>query len=174
MNKFYKQIKAELEIKLSFLEDKTEETVDSTIKALWQKAYGISMSAEEAIKHPLPELSNEQKAKLAELIRQRIEGKPLAYIDDRQNFMGIYLICDSRSLIPRKETEILGRKALEICTEISNKPSGTKVFDVCCGSGNLGFILDKTISNMIVYTSDLSEEAVELSAENIAFFELGQ
>lgn len=172
MDILYRQIRAELEIKLSFLEDKPEETVDSTIKALWHKASGISMSAEEALKHPLPELSAEQKAKLTELIQQRLKGKPLAYIVGRQNFMGIDLISDSRALIPRKETELLGRKVLEICSEISKTKSEVKVFDVCCGSGNLGLILAKTISNAKIFASDLSEEAVELTNENIVFLQL--
>jgi release factor glutamine methyltransferase len=173
MHKLYDQLKTELEIKLSFLEDKPEEIVESTIKALWFKAYGISMSAEKAISNTLPELSDDQIAKLIDLIEQRVKGKPLAYIVSRQNFMGIDLICDFRALIPRKETEILGRKALEICREIAKMKSEIKVFDVCCGSGNLGLTLAKTISNMIVYSSDLSEEAVELTIENIAFLDLG-
>lgn len=174
MNKLYAQLKAELDIKLSFLEDKPEETVDTTIKALWQKAYGISMSAEEASRHPLPELTDDQKAKLVELTGQRIKGKPLAYIVSRQKFMGIDLICDSRALIPRKETEILGRKAVEICKNIIEKKSEIKVFDVCCGSGNLGMALASSLSNATVYSSDLSEEAIDLTNENIAFLELGR
>ncbi|HAQ19996.1 MAG TPA: peptide chain release factor N(5)-glutamine methyltransferase [Prolixibacteraceae bacterium] len=172
MDTFYAQLRAELEIKLSFLEDKPEETVDSTIKALWQKAYGFSMSAEEASKLPLPELSDQQKVLLSELTSQRIMGKPLAYIVGRQKFMGIELICDTRALIPRKETEILGRKALAICEDLTKKKSEVKVFDVCCGSGNLAIALAFSLSNVIVHASDLSREAVALTNENISLLQL--
>jgi release factor glutamine methyltransferase len=174
MDKLYAQLKSEFEEKLSFLEDKPEETIDSTIKALWQKAYGISMSAEEACRHPLPELSEVQKSILNELADQRTSGKPLAYITGRQSFMGTDLICDPRALIPRKETEILGNRALIVCEALAKKKPEIKIFDVCCGSGNLGLLIAKTIPNATIFSSDLSYEAVELTNENIAFLNLGK
>jgi release factor glutamine methyltransferase len=165
---------SELENKLSFRDDKPEETSDSSLKALWNKASGISLSAEEASKLPLPELSELQVALLHQLIEQRLNGKPLAYITGRQNFMGIELLCDKRALIPRKETEILGRAALELCRNISIMKQTINVFDVCCGAGNLGLALACLRSDINVNSSDISQEAVDLTRENISFLKLNQ
>src|ERR1035437_3182307 len=48
--KLFNRIKTDLELKLRFLADKPEETVDSTLKACWFAASGFPKSAEKAIK----------------------------------------------------------------------------------------------------------------------------
>lgn len=174
MDELYLKLRHEFESHLSLLEDKPEETVDSTIKALWNKACGISLSAERASELPMPNLSEEQKAELIQLTEKRLNGTPLAHLTGRQNFMGIELICDKRALIPRKETEILGRAALEICRSLALIESDIMIMDVCCGSGNLGLALASMIPEAKVFSSDLSHEAVELTLENINFLNLNK
>lgn len=172
MEALYNKIKQEFEHKLSILEDKPEETVDSTIKALWNKACGISVSAVKAINLPLPGLSDSQKAILQQLAEKRMGGIPLAHLTERQNFMGIELLCDNRALIPRKETEILGRTVLKICQKLVEKKPIVHIMDICCGSGNLGLAIASLHPETIVHSSDLSPEAVELTKENISFLDL--
>lgn len=172
MEDLFLKLKQELKNTLLFLDDKPEETIDSTIKALWHKAHGISVSPEKAIQLQLSELTDNQKIVLHQLIQKRKKGIPLAHLTGRQSFMGIELKSDSRALIPRKETEILGRKALEICQELSKNKSTINIFDVCCGSGNLGLALASLHQNVKVYLSDLSHESIELARENINFLKL--
>ena len=174
MNKeeLFEKIKSEISDQISFLEDKPEETIDSTIKALWLKAAGISKSSEEAAKSHLLDLSEDQIMALDKLIEQRLDNVPLAYITGRQSFMGIELLCDNRALIPRKETEILGRTALEVCKSISKIKDNPLIFDICCGSGNLGLALSVLSPNIAVFSSDLSQAAVDLANENILFLNL--
>ena len=174
MEELYHNIRQDFERKLFILEDKPEETVDSTIKALWNKACGISVSAKKAAHLPLPGLSDSQKATLLQLTEKRMNGTPLAHITERQNFMGIELLCDNRALIPRKETEILGRTVLEICQRMAEMKPIINVMDVCCGSGNLGLAIASLHPETIVHSSDLSYEAVELTKENISFLNLGK
>jgi release factor glutamine methyltransferase len=88
--------------------------------------------------------------------------------------MGIELICDSRALIPRKETEILGTSALNICRELAAKKAELIIMDVCCGSGNLGLAMATQVNNARVYSSDLSSDAVKLTNENIEFLKLNE
>jgi len=172
LEKLYQIIKQRLENNLTLLEDKPEETIETTINALWNKAYGISMSAEKASQASLPPLTDEQKAILHQLIDKRLNGEPLAHLTGRQNFMGIELLCDKRALIPRKETEILGETALKRCQEIAKNKSIVNVFDLCCGSGNLGLALANHYQKLQIHSSDLSQEAVELTDENITFLGL--
>lgn len=158
--------------KLHFLEDKPEETLDSTIKALWFTAAGLPKSTVEVIKLPMPELTEQQTKTLYQLVEQRINNTPLSYITGRQNFMGIELLSDHRALIPRKETEILGRKALELANKITERKQKAIIIDVCCGCGNLGIALAYFNQIPLVYATDLSQEAVELTKDNISFLNL--
>lgn len=171
-DQLFDKIKNELSSKLSFLEDKPEETVESSLKALWLKAAGIPSSSEEASKFHLPDLSEDQYNLLHQLIEKRLNNVPLAHITGRQNFMGIELLSDSRALIPRKETEILGNTALDVCQATAKMKAHPVVFDVCCGSGNLGLALSALTPEITVFSSDLSHEAVSLASENVKFLNL--
>src|ERR1035437_2935609 len=170
----YRKIRQDLENHLHPLEDKPEETIDSSLKALWLMASGIQKSAGEALSFPLPKLTAQQVAKLNKLINERLSGKALAYITGRQSFMGIELFCNDKALIPRKETEILGKKALEIGQNIVSKKGNVKVFDVCCGSGNLGIAMAHFLPNAKVFASDYSADAVTLAQENVFLLNLQQ
>jgi len=168
----FEALATELKNKLHLLNDKPEETLESTLKALWLCAAGAPVSAEEALKLTLPELTVEQTERLNKLIDQRLSNIPLAHITQRQNFMGIELLSDKRALIPRKETEILGINALELSKLLTKEKGKIRIIDTCCGCGNLGIALAFYNTNCTVYSTDLSEEAVELTRENIKFLNL--
>ena len=163
------KIKDDLKGKLHFLEDKPEETLESTLMALWHTAAGSPVSAEKAISLSLPELSEEQLKKLYMLIDIRLNDIPLAHITKRQSFMGLEFKADERALIPRKETEILGRNALELSLAIAKSKETINVIDVCCGAGNLGIAISCFNRKCKIYAADISEEAVGLARENVVF-----
>jgi len=170
----FDQLKKELHSKLHFLTDKPEETIDSTLRACWLTASGFPVSAEEAVKRELPELTEMQTDTLYSLIQKRVNNVPLAHITGRQNFMNVELLSDNRALIPRKETEILGREALGISLDLAREKKMVRVMDICCGSGNLGLAVAHYNPASIVFATDLSEEAVELTKDNISFLNLGE
>ena len=176
MNKaqLYDSLKTSLAGKLNLLEDKPEETIDSSLSALWHAASGLPRSVEEAVKLPLPDLTEAQVNILHGLVEQRLNNTPLAHITGRQSFMGVELLCDRRALIPRKETEILGRKALELSLGIVRGKQKIKVIDLCCGAGNLGLALAHFNADALVSAADLSQEAVDLARENISFLRLNE
>lgn len=172
VQKFYNELKVQFGPKFHFLRDKPEETIDSVLKACWHCASGLPVSAEEAIKHPLPDLDEKQAEILYNLLEQRIKNIPLAYITGRQNFLGIEFLSDKRALIPRKETEILGKRALELSFDLAKNNKVVQVMDICCGSGNLGLAMAHFNPNIKVHASDLSKDAVDLAKENIYFLNL--
>lgn len=161
--------KETLEKQLLVLPDKSEENAENTLRALWLLASGIKLSARLAVNHELPELTTDQISVLENSIRQRLSGIPLAHLTGRQNFMGLELLSDKRALIPRKETEILGDAAIDSCKYLLSEKRHLTVMDQCCGSGNLGLAVAKEIPESKVFASDLSEEAVALTNENIRF-----
>ncbi len=163
----FENISIYLKDKIHFLEDKPEENLESTIKALWSTAAGFPVSAERASIISLPELSETQFEYLNKLVDLRLNKIPLSYITKRQNFMGLEFISDERALIPRKETEILGKKALEMSFKISDSMDTLNVMDVCCGCGNLGITISYFNPKCKVYSSDISNDAVQLARENV-------
>jgi release factor glutamine methyltransferase len=167
VTEIFSKINVEYKDKFQFLADKPEETLDSTIKSLWFAASGHPVSAEKAGTLALPELSEMQLKHLFELIDLRLKNIPLAHITKRQSFMGIEFKTDERALIPRKETELLGKKALELSQIITKSKGSANVFDVCCGAGNLGISISSLNQNCNVFASDISEQAVSLTNENI-------
>jgi len=173
-DQLFNELKALLETSIQVLDDKPEETPELTVKALWIKASGLAVSVEKAQGMDLPELGQEQEQVLRELVEQRKQNIPVAHLTGRQNFMGIELMSDSRALIPRKETEILGRKAGELAEAILAKQDKAQVMDVCCGAGNLGLSLASHQPRATVFCSDITPEAVALTKDNIAFLNLGQ
>ncbi len=174
MDELFDGLKQSLENKFSFLEDKPEETLDSTLRALWFVASGNPLSVLAAIERPLPDLSVSQIEQLHSLINERQSDTPLAYITGRQRFMGIDFICDKRALIPRKETEILGQKAFDISQQLSMGKQNISVIDVCCGAGNLGLSIAVNNQKAFVFATDISDKAIELTKENISFLNLDQ
>src|SRR4051812_21414231 len=94
------------------LPDKPEETPEGLLAALWSTACGAPVSVDRAPKAALPALDEASAARLRELIERRKSGVPLAHLTERQSFLGLELLAGPDALIPRKETEILGRAAL--------------------------------------------------------------
>lgn len=95
--------------------------------------------------------------------RERISGKPVAYILKTRNFYGYDFYVDENVLIPRFDTECVVEKAIE---EIK-KNSYKKILDMCCGSGCIGVTINKeTVANVVC--ADISEKAVEITKKNAA------
>jgi len=172
-SKLFVQLLAKLEQNIKLLPDKPEETHKATLRSLWLKAQGESMPVEHTEHRKLSGLNAEEENLLKKLVDKRLEGVPLAHITERQLFMGIELISNSKALIPRKETEILGVFALKSLNKmIKTNGNAPIVFDICCGAGNLAIALAKKEPKIKVFASDLSEEAVSLTNENIRFHKL--
>src|SRR5688500_17912665 len=93
------------------LPDKPEETPAAALRALWFAAAGQPRSVLRALEGDLPVLSEVAANQLNRLIEQRLSGTPLAHLIGWQNFMGLEFKTSPQALIPRKETEIVGRAA---------------------------------------------------------------
>jgi release factor glutamine methyltransferase len=119
------------------LPDKPEETPEGVLAALWSTACGTPLSVDRAVNATLPALDEASQARLRELIERRRNGVPLAHLTERQTFLGLEFLAGPDALIPRKETEILGRAALAKIGCMAKKRGPLMVIDVCTGSGNL-------------------------------------
>ncbi|MDQ0995021.1 release factor glutamine methyltransferase [Phyllobacterium ifriqiyense] len=80
----------------------------------------------------------------------------------RHSFLGIELEIAGGVLIPREETELLGRTAIGI---VANSTSPL-VIDMCCGSGNLGLAIASAVPSAKVMSADLTDETVNAARHN--------
>ncbi len=98
---------------------------------------------------------------LEELIRRRVEGEPLQYIEGAAAFADLDLYVDERVMVPRPETEGL----FEMATKMVRNPS--VIVDLCTGSGALALALKKAFPGASVFAVDISEEAIEVATANM-------
>lgn len=155
-----------LAAELSVLPDKPEETVDSTLRALWHAASGKHVSAERALALDLPVLSDAQMKTLRELVAHRIGGVPLAHITQRQHFADMEMLAGPDALVPRKETELLARTAISLAVDYAASAGAVRVVDVCTGSGNVALAVAHHCTAASVLAADVSAAAVQLARRN--------
>jgi release factor glutamine methyltransferase len=155
------------------LPDKPEETPERLLSALWLTACGLPASPDRAAGIDLPPLDAAAHGRLRTLIARRKEGVPLAHLTGRQTFLGLEMLAGPEALIPRKETEILGRAALAKLACLVQERGSVTVVDVCTGSGNLAAAYAYYEPQARVHASDLCPNAVELARRNLDHFGLG-
>ena len=153
-------------------EDKPEETPEATLNALILAAGGNPMSVRRAAQAEVPELDERGKTALDALLERRLAGVPLAQITRRQNFLGIDMLVGPEALIPRVETEILGRAALTCARELAERRGAVRLLDVCTGSGNVALAIAHHEPRCTAYGTDLSPEATALAIRNAQFLGL--
>jgi release factor glutamine methyltransferase len=156
------------------LPDKPEESAEGMLCALWSTAAGFPVSIDRAGQTTLEPLDADGLARLRDLIERKRAGVPLAHLTERQTFLGLEYLASPEALIPRKETEILGRAALAKIACLAKERGPLAVLDVCTGSGNLALAYAHYEPRARVFASDLCQEAVTLARRNCEFLGLAQ
>lgn len=168
----FQELLYKLEGKLSILTDKREENEHNTLSALWQTASGNRVSPIKAIKLELPYLEPNQISTLKKLVESRLQGVPLAHLTERQNFMGLDYILSKGLYIPRKETELLARTAIELLLKEYSTETKVTVIDLCTGIGTIAIAIANFCKNSIVLGSDIYKPAIEAAITNAKHFRL--
>lgn len=174
MNPLYEEQLQRITGTLTFLPDKPEETPQSTLRALWFMAAGERKSAEAAMQGDLPALDAGGESRLRELLGRRFDGVPLAHLTERQRFVDMEMLAGPGALVPRRETELLARAAIDLARGVVAKQGGARVIDVCTGSGNVALAVAHHVPAAQVFGADLSEDAVALARLNTTHLELGR
>ena len=111
--------------------------------------------------HEDDEVDKEKCFVYRESIDQICKGKPVQYVINKQEFMGLNFYVDEDVLIPQPDTEILVE---EVISEY--KDSECMILDLCTGSGAIGISLAKYIDKSKIVASDISEKAIQISKLN--------
>ena len=111
-----------------------------------------------------------EKQSLAEAIRKRvIERIPVPYILGKCWFMGLLFSINQNVLVPRSPiAELLDHRLAPYFDETSPD----RILDLCCGSGCIGIAAAYVFDEAKVLLTDLSEQALEVTNENIAHHDL--
>jgi release factor glutamine methyltransferase len=156
------------------LPDQPAESVFTTLAALWHAAAGRPLSSRAASHAALPDLDGTGFSRLERLVEQRLEGTPLAHLTGRQHFMGLEMLASADALIPREETELVGRAALAALQEAAGRTGSARAIDLCTGSGNLALALAWHEPRASVWGADLSTQAVAFARRNAEHLGLAQ
>lgn len=106
------------------------------------------------------ELSESQKDSIRALVARRLEGYCVASIIHEKDFYGRTFYVNENVLIPRPDTETLIEAALEVLAK------GSRILDVCTGSGCIGLTLALETEASSLTLSDISPEALEVAQTN--------
>ncbi len=101
-------------------------------------------------------------------VEERAAGSPVAYITHHQEFYALDFYVDSRVLVPRADTEILVETALAFV-----RP-GSRVLDLCTGSGCIAIAIKHAVPEARVEASDISDGALAVFRRNAETLLSGQ
>lgn len=142
---------------------KQEGISDSIAIARRVLAYTLQVQKEYLITHDLQEIGALKEQQYSCYIKQIIQGKPIQYITNQQEFMKLNFYVDENVLIPREDTEILVEEVMNIL-EIEKKET---ILDLCTGSGAIGIAIAKYVKNGQVQLADISQKALQIAKKNV-------
>lgn len=170
--KLFNDLLKKLENELIILQDKSEENAENTLRALWHFASGNRISPILAEELDLPPLIPSQITLLEESVNTRLSGLPLAHLTERQHFMGLDYILNKGLYIPRKETELLAKTAIDTISNDFSVEGKVKVMDLCTGIGTIALAIAHYCKNTQVYGSDIYGPAIEAAKINAQHFQV--
>ena len=101
-------------------------------------------------------------SRFKELIKQRSEGKPIAYLIEKKDFWKYQFIIKEDILIPRPDTEIIIEEVLNV-TKFKSK---LKILDVGVGSGCILLSILKEKKDFFGVGIDISKKCTEITKLN--------
>lgn len=125
--------------------------------------------------NPGLELKNRQLSSASAALERLLTGEPLQYVLGFAEFYGNRIKVSPAVLIPRPETELLCRHAIEYGLMLQrkrvaygNSTRPVKILDLCTGSGCIAWTMAVNVPGSIVVGVDISSKALEVaSSQNI-------
>jgi release factor glutamine methyltransferase len=149
--------------------------LDWTMKFLGQKgAESPRLDTEVLLAHALgckridlyarhaEEAPEQARQKFRELVRQRVEGCPVAYLVGRKEFFSLEFEVNRAVLIPRPDTECV----VDECLRLAKGVQEPLILDVGTGSGCLAVAVARHHKTARVTAVDISPEALAVASSN--------
>jgi len=114
------------------------------------------------ILNPKMELQNDIFISFKELIQQRANGKPVAYLTGKKDFWKNEFSINDSALIPRPDTEIIVEEVLKI----SKHKNKLHILEIGVGSGCILLSILNEKKNFTGIGIDISKKCIDLSRVN--------
>lgn len=153
-----KQALAQAQIKLS------STPADSVLDAEILLSFVLATTRTYLYTHPEQKLTEAQLQAFNQLIEQREQGQPIAYLTGSREFWSLPLRVTSATLIPRHETELL----VELTLDLLGHRRHLRLIDLGTGSGAIALALAKERPNWQIFACDKSQDALAVAQANAA------
>ncbi|HJT76605.1 MAG TPA: peptide chain release factor N(5)-glutamine methyltransferase [Gemmataceae bacterium] len=108
--------------------------------------------------------SEDQRTRFRELVRQRLEGCPVAYLVGRKEFFSLEFEVNRDVLIPRPDTECV----VVECLRLARPMTAPSVVDIGTGSGAIAIAVARQHKGARVTAVDVNSAALEVARRNAA------
>lgn len=116
---------------------------------------------------PEKTISEDESKIFFQFLERRKNNEPIAYIIGKKEFWSLQLQCNTSTLIPRPETELLVELALNLLSDQSSPETSTKkILDLGTGTGAIALVIASEKPSWQVLAVDASSAAVQLAIEN--------
>ncbi len=134
---------------------------DANIIARTLAEFVLNIDKTQLIINEEKEISEDEKTRYYLALIEIVQGMPIQYITNNQEFMKLNFYVDKNVLIPQPDTEILVEEVINIIND-----TAVKVLDICTGSGCIGTSIAKYTKNTTITMSDISSRALNIAKSN--------
>ena len=142
---------------------KENEVQEGNIIAKVLAEYILQMDRMQIVINEEKEIGEQEKTRYYLALIEIIQGMPIQYITNKQEFMNLEFYVDENVLIPQPDTEILVEEVIKIAKQ---KKENIQILDICTGSGATGISLGKNLQNAHITMSDISKKALKIAKQN--------
>ena len=135
----------------------------STLEARELVCFGTGKTKEELSRDGRLYASPELEKAVRNLVERHLAGEPVAYLIGEWEFYGLPLDISKDVLIPRPDTEVLAREAIDYL----QTQGECRVLDLCTGSGCIGLAVASQTTGTRVVLGEYSDAALKICRQNI-------
>ena len=147
----------------NYFDDRLQSHFSATeLKSMWTQIIckRLNWSSSDLLLNQNERLSESDLLYVRRFVKGLLANEPFQYIIGETEFFGLAILCDTRALIPRPETEEL----VQWVIESSKEPN--RMIDLCSGTGCISLALKSRFPNAHVQAIDFSSDALNLSEAN--------
>jgi len=137
---------------------------EAALEAELLLAHALGCDRTVLLAHPDRILPPNVQQHYEELVFERGQHVPLAYLTGHAGFRNLDLLVDARVLIPRPETELVVEAVVEFATRRAPRP--LRIADIGTGSGAIALALADELPQAYIYATDTSAAALAVARAN--------